>query len=71
MQTPWRDSFCVSEWAHESPEHKTIIVYCMYGFWVSKQVVQQLRDLDFDARSLNGGICAWRAMGYPSTSITT
>jgi len=39
----------------------------MYGFWVSQDVAEQLRSRGFEARSLSGGITAWRAMGYSST----
>lgn len=67
METEWRDSFDVAGWAKDLPKDKPIVVYCMYGFWVSQKAAQELRDLGFDARSLLGGVTAWRAMGYPST----
>ena len=67
METEWRDSFDVEGWADRCPKDKTIVVYCMYGFWVSQKVAEELRSRGLDARSLVGGIAAWRAMGLPST----
>lgn len=71
MQTEWRDSFNVADWADSCPQDKTIVVYCMYGFWVSQKVAEELRARGLDARSLEGGIAAWRAMGLPSSQIAT
>lgn len=67
METGWRDSFDVAGWAGELPKDKPVVVYCMYGFWVSQKAAQELREQGVDARSLTGGITAWRAMGFPST----
>ncbi|GJL81471.1 MAG: superoxide dismutase [marine bacterium B5-7] len=69
MQTPWRDSHHVSSWSDELPKDKPIVVYCMYGFWVSQDVALELREKGYDARTLEGGIVSWRAMGYDSTDI--
>ena len=71
METSWRDSLNVASWQNELPKDKTVVVYCMYGFWVSQQVAEELREQGYDARSLSGGITSWRAMGYPSSSIDT
>lgn len=54
MDTEWRDSFNVPDWAETCPQDKTIVVYCMYGFWISQKVAEELRSLGFDARSLEG-----------------
>jgi len=67
--TQWRDSFDVSSWSNELPKDKPIVVYCMYGFWVSQDVATELRAQGYDARTLIGGINSWRAMGYESTPI--
>ena len=69
METEWRDSFNVAAWADTCPKDSTIVVYCMYGFWVSQKVAEELRERGFDARSLEGGIAAWRAMELPSSEI--
>lgn len=66
-KTDWRDSFCVSEWVNNLPKDKLVVVYCMYGFWVSQKVAEELRAEGVDARSLTGGITAWRAMEFPSS----
>jgi len=63
--TEWRDSFSVDTWSHNIPKDKPVVVYCMYGFWVSQKVAEELRAEGIDARSLVGGISAWRAMGLP------
>ena len=55
MTTDWRDSFDVAGWADEMPKEKPVVVYCMYGFWVSQKAAQELRDHGVDARSLSGG----------------
>lgn len=67
LKTDWRDSFRVDEWAHELPKDKPVVVYCMYGFWVSQKVAEELRAKGINARSLSGGVTAWQAMGYSST----
>ncbi len=65
--TQWRDSFNVAEWSHDLPNDRPVVVYCMYGFWVSQKVAEELRAEGIDARSLIGGLTAWRAMGLPSS----
>ena len=65
--TDWRDSFKVADWAGDLPKDKPVVVYCMYGFWVSQKVAKELRAEGIDARSLEGGVTAWRAMGLHST----
>ncbi|WP_162946800.1 Fe-Mn family superoxide dismutase [Ruegeria sp. EL01] len=64
----WRDSFDVAAWANDLPKDKPVVVYCMYGFWVSQKAAEELRAYGIDARSLSGGVTAWRAMGYSSSS---
>lgn len=65
-ESEWHDSFDVAAWASDLPKGKPVVVYCMYGFWVSQKAAEELREHGIDARSLTGGITAWRAMGYPS-----
>jgi len=69
LDTPWRDSHCVSEWANELPKDKPIVVYCAYGFWVSQDAAAELREHGYDAKILEGGVAAWNAMDYPVTSL--
>lgn len=67
MRTQWRDSFDVASWAGDMPTDRPVVVYCMYGFWVSQKAAAELRDHGIDAKSLVGGVTSWRAMGYPSS----
>ncbi|MCK5897390.1 MAG: hypothetical protein KAG20_11320, partial [Cocleimonas sp.] len=69
MTSAWRNSFEVEQWADECPKDKLVVVYCMYGFWISQKVAEELRTYGIDARSLEGGITAWRAMSLASTDI--
>lgn len=64
----WHDSFDVAAWANDLPKDKPVVVYCMYGFWVSQKAAEELRMYGINARSLSGGVTAWRAMGYSSSS---
>lgn len=65
--TEWHDSLDVAGWANDLPKDKPVVVYCMYGFWVSQKAAEELREYGVDARSLSGGVTAWRAMGYPTS----
>jgi Fe-Mn family superoxide dismutase len=67
--TPWHDMEQVDDWSGQLPRERQIVVYCMYGFWVSQDTAQALRERGFDARILQGGISAWRAMGYPTQPL--
>lgn len=58
-----RPSEAVAEWARDLPRDRPVVVYCMYGFQVSREPVAELRRRGIDARALAGGIAAWRASG--------
>ena len=62
----WRDPERVAEWAAELPRGVPVVAYCLYGFQVSQEAAAELRKRGIDARSLSGGIAAWRASGYPT-----
>jgi Fe-Mn family superoxide dismutase len=62
----WRDPERVDDWAPALPRGVPAIAYCLYGFQVSQNAAAALRRLGIDARSLAGGIAAWRASGYPT-----
>lgn len=64
--TAWRNWQEDKNWMAGLPKDRQIVVYCMYGFWVSQDAAAALRKEGFDARNLAGGIAAWRAMGYPT-----
>lgn len=61
-----RDGRHVGEWADEVPRDREVVVYCVYGFQVSRDAAVELRRRGIDARVLAGGISAWRAMGGPT-----
>ncbi len=67
--TPWHDMNKVDEWAGALPTDKPVVVYCLYGFWVSQDTAAALRNKGIDARILQGGISAWRGMGYPTEPL--
>jgi len=67
--TPWYDMNNVDEWAGDLPKDKPVVAYCLYGFWVSQDTVAALRERGIDARILQGGISAWRGMGYPTEPL--
>jgi superoxide dismutase, Fe-Mn family len=60
----WRDPERVGEWAGELPRGVPVVAYCLYGFQISQNAAAELRKLGYDARSLAGGIAAWRASGH-------
>jgi Fe-Mn family superoxide dismutase len=60
----WHDPERVAEWAGELPRGVPVIAYCLYGFQISQNAAAELRKLGIDARSLYGGIAAWRASGH-------
>ena len=67
--TPWRDMEKVDEWAGDLPTDRPVVVYCMYGAWVSQDTAAALRDRGVDARVLQGGISAWRGLGYATEPL--
>ncbi|MBL8672532.1 MAG: superoxide dismutase [Alphaproteobacteria bacterium] len=67
--TDWRDPQQVEAWAAALPRDREVVVYCMYGFWVSQDAASALRKAGVKARSLQGGIASWRAMGWPTQPI--
>jgi Fe-Mn family superoxide dismutase len=61
-----RDARQVDEWAGTLPEGRDVVLYCVYGFQVSRDAASELRRRGIPARALAGGISAWRAMGLPT-----
>jgi superoxide dismutase, Fe-Mn family len=62
----WRDPERVEEWVSTLPRGVPVVAYCIYGFQVSQNAAAELRKHGVDARSLAGGIAAWRASGLPT-----
>ncbi|MDG2286159.1 MAG: Fe-Mn family superoxide dismutase [Alphaproteobacteria bacterium] len=67
--TPWRDMKEVDQWAKHLPKDRDVVVYCMYGFWVSEDTAEALRNLGINAQILDGSISAWRATGLPTDPL--
>ena len=67
--TSWRDMTQVDEWVGDLPRDRPVVVYCLYGFWVSQDTAAALRERGVDARILAGGISAWRGMGLPTDAL--
>jgi Fe-Mn family superoxide dismutase len=61
----------LSEWAADLPRDRPITVYCICGFQVSGNTVNELRRLGYDARALTGGITAWHAIGGATVPLDT
>ena len=59
----------IDRWAAELPRDRPIVTYCFFGFQISGDTVTELRRRGFNARSLQGGIGAWHAIGGPTTEI--
>ncbi|HEX2134383.1 MAG TPA: rhodanese-like domain-containing protein [Microvirga sp.] len=64
-----RPSHAVGQWADEMPRDCPVVLYCVYGFQVSRDSVAELRRRGIDARALAGGIAAWRASGAPTVPL--
>lgn len=62
----WRDPFKVADWEKFLPRHRPVVLYCAHGHEISRNVTDALRQLGIDARFLEGGVEAWRALGAPT-----
>lgn len=68
--TPWHEMDKIDDWADNLPKDTPVVVYCVYGGWVSQDTAAALRQRGIDARVLAGGIAAWRGMGYPTAALS-
>ena len=59
----WRDPDLVQEWIRDLSKSEPVVVYCVYGFHVGCRMAGALRDAGFDARYMEGGHSAWKAIG--------
>jgi len=66
----WHDPERVDDWGEALPRDMPTVLYCMYGFWVSRDAAAALRRRGVDASSLAGGIAAWRAIGGPTVPLS-
>ncbi len=61
----WRDPLDTAEWRNEIPRDRKVVIYCVSGGWVSKEIAERFRKSHGDAHSLEGGIKAWEELGEP------
>jgi Fe-Mn family superoxide dismutase len=59
----WRDPERVKEWMGDISKSEPVVVYCAYGFHVGCNMAIALRDAGYDARYMEGGHSAWKAIG--------
>lgn len=59
----WHDPERLADWADRLPKDLEIVLYCMRGGSVSNSVVDALQARGLQARFIEGGIEAWKAMG--------
>jgi hypothetical protein len=61
----WRDHTATGDWSQQLPADCEVLVYCAHGHNVSQLAAASLRERGHRARSLGGGIEAWRQAGHP------
>ena len=61
----WSDHLQTDVWSKGIPEGREIVAYCAHGHNVSQLAAASLRESGYHARSLEGGIEAWRQAGHP------
>jgi rhodanese-related sulfurtransferase len=64
----WRDPLAVNDWEKYLPRHRPIVVYCVHGYEVSSNTCSALRSAGLSARTLEGGIAAWKQAALPLTT---
>jgi rhodanese-related sulfurtransferase len=62
----WREHTTATEWAAALPDGAEIVTYCVHGHNVSQLATAKLREKGIRARTLVGGIEAWKAAGAPT-----
>jgi rhodanese-related sulfurtransferase len=62
----WRDPFTVTDWQKYLPRHREVVVYCVHGFEISKNVSAALVASGIAARTLEGGLADWQAANLPT-----
>lgn len=62
----WRDPFAVDGWLKFMPRHRDIVVYCVHGHEISKNVCAAMRGIGLRASYLEGGMEAWQHAGGPT-----
>ena len=65
----WFDPALWLDWKDTIPQNRPVVVYCAHGHELSQGLAATLRAMGLDARSLDGGIEAWRIAGQPVLTI--
>jgi Fe-Mn family superoxide dismutase len=58
----WRDPEHMDEWIGELSKTEPVVTFCVYGFHVGCGTAVELRKAGFDARYMEGGHAAWKAI---------
>ncbi len=61
----WRDPERISEWINTLSKDEPVVTFCVYGFHIGCQCASILRDAGYDARYMQGGHYAWKALDGP------
>jgi rhodanese-related sulfurtransferase len=67
----WRNPFTINDWLKYLPRHRDIIVYCVHGYEISRNVCSAMRAAGLSATYLEGGIEAWKQAGAPTMQKLT
>lgn len=59
----WKNPDRIDAWIGAVPLTLDLVVYCVRGDTVSRQVVDRLRRIGAKARYIEGGLDAWKAAG--------
>jgi len=62
------DPACIDEWSKTLEPQEALVIYCVKGGSVSQSVRASLSEHGLNARYVEGGIKAWRALGGTSTA---
>lgn len=65
----WCDPGKVADWANSVAGEKEVVVYCVYGGWVSQTAAVELKKQGVSAKVLAGGISSWRALGLATQEL--
>ncbi|TCO81757.1 rhodanese-related sulfurtransferase [Plasticicumulans lactativorans] len=65
----WRDPGAVAAWGAEVEAALPVVVYCVHGHEVSQGVARALRERGCDARFLQGGLEAWKVLGFATVPL--
>jgi phage shock protein E len=59
----WKNPELLLDWADSLPQDRAIVLYCVRGGAVSNSVVDALQAKGLQARFIEGGFDAWKAVG--------